>query len=248
MSVNRPLHVRRTSTAGHCEVYSTCDSDEHNAAAATVVSYHACSCKRVALRRVSEAVASLTRAEVEAAARAPESTVAVLCYKQRNQAECVLQQCVGPRGHAVSYISQSTTRGAEADPQTGGRGGWGRGGTQSATSASQPRGCSGGSSDRREGRVGPRGTQSATSASQPRGVQRRILRPEGGEGGAAGARSQLHQPVNHEGAAADPQTGGEGTIEERRRGWNGWGLWAMLSWFCCRFGEFEQNLGVRQGR
>ena len=152
MSVNRPLHVPRTSTAGDCEFLSTCDSDEHSAAA-TAVSYHACSSERVAFRRVSEAVASLTRAEVEAAARAPESTVAVLCYKQPNQAECVLQQCVGPRG-----------------------------------------------------------TQSATSASQPRGVQRRILTPEGRGGWGRGARSQLHQPVNHEGCRG-------GSWDLRGEGW-----------------------------
>ena len=63
-------------------VCSTCDSDHHSAAAgATAVSYHACSGEGVALRRVSEAVAALARTEVEAASRAPESSVAVLCLQ-----------------------------------------------------------------------------------------------------------------------------------------------------------------------
>ena len=63
-------------------VCSPCDSDDDGAAAgATAVSYHACSGEGVALRRVSEAVAALARTEVEAAARAPESSVAVLCLQ-----------------------------------------------------------------------------------------------------------------------------------------------------------------------
>ena len=139
---------------------------------------------------MSETVAPLARAEVEATARAPESTVAVLCYKQRNQAECVLQQCVGPRG-TQSATSASQRRGVqgrilrpEGRGEGGGRGAAGpRGIAVSYISQFNDEGCRGRSSDRRGGdSVGPSGhAVSYISQSTIVGVQRRILRPVGKE-------------------------------------------------------------------
>ena len=103
-------------------VCSTCDSDHHSAAAgATAVSYHACSGEGVALRRVSEAVAALARTEVEAAARAPESSVAVLCLQATESSRV----CSARWG---SQSATSATRGTVVDPTAGTVGGWGGGG------------------------------------------------------------------------------------------------------------------------